>query len=139
MTSKLVPEIVVEKEYLESAGPTYMILFTYHYNPEAPEDVKNQGITIGPGEHILLRQSVPKTGKIRKLIINIPPGCADKVKFRLFVNQTQIFPASGWFGFENFTQVLDFLYPVREGDKLYLEVINRGSWPHFISIAVLIE
>jgi hypothetical protein len=123
----------------EGTKETYALLFTYHYNPEAPEDIRNQGVTLAPGDYVLLKIDVPKTGYIKKLIINIPPGCTNKVKFRLFLNQTQIFPASGWFGFENFTQALDFIYPVKEGDKLYLEAINRGTMEHFISITVLIE
>lgn len=118
---------------------TYALHFTYHYDDTAPEDTRNQGVTLAPGEYVLLKKDVPSKGTIKKILINIPVGAADVVKFRLFVNQTQLFPSAGWFGFEGFNGIVDIYFPVNEGDKIYMEAINRGSNEHTISVTLILE
>jgi len=121
------------------ASRTYVIHFKYHYNPSVSEDIRNQGVTLAPGNYVLLEEEVPEDGTITQIIINIPPGPADKVKFRIMAGNEQIFPSSGWFGFENFTAIIPFRYDVKAGSKIYLEAVNRGQNPHFISITLVIS
>jgi len=115
------------------------ISFNYHYDPEAPEDERNKGVTLAPGEEIVVTEEVSVTGKIYAILVHVPPGTAGLVKFRLLLDNQQIFPRSGYFSADSFDFVLNVSVPVRKGQKLTLHAINRGSKSHFLHVEVLAQ
>jgi len=118
---------------------TEAIAFKYHYDPNAPEDEKNKGVTLMAGEEVKVTETVNVTGKITAILIHVPPGPAGLLKFRIFLDNQQIFPRSGYFAADSFDHVLNFIMPVRKGQKLTLHAINRGSKAHFMHVEVIVQ
>lgn len=119
---------------------TYVIQFYYDPNPDDPEPIQSGGILVNPGQYIELEEISPTNGEIKSILVGIPPGPSYGLKFQLLLNDEQIFPRTGWFGFENYASVLDVHWPVKQGDRLRLRVVNETTQgPYFLNVTVFIE
>jgi len=114
-----------------------VITFKYHPDTQAPNEIRESGITIEAGKRKTLSEVVNVDGYIRAIAIYVPESARNLVGFRLFLENTQIFPSTGYFR-GAFNGFIPLYYEVSKDSKLYLEVFNLDSEDHFIQVSVVV-
>jgi hypothetical protein len=115
---------------------TEFINFTYSSDQTQPVEIQQSGVYLEPGEEVVLDYIIPENGLIFTIIVQIPSGVNGTTLFRLILNSRQIFPSQGYFTGNDTVLQIPLIVQVKAGDKLQLNVVNRGSNAHWISVQV---
>ncbi|WP_292319216.1 hypothetical protein [Caldisphaera sp.] len=115
---------------------TEFVNFVYSADQTQPVEIQQSGVYLEPGQEVVLDYNVPEDGLIFNIIIQIPSGVNGTTLFRLILNSKQIFPSQGYFTGNGTVLQIPVYINVKAGDKLQLDVINRGSNPHWVSVQV---
>jgi hypothetical protein len=115
---------------------TEFINFTYSSDQTQPVEIQQSGVYLEPGQEVVLDYNIPENGQIFAIIVQVPSGVNGTTLFRLILNSRQIFPSQGYFTGNGTVLQIPLIVQVKAGDKLQLNVVNRGSNAHWISVQV---
>jgi len=98
------------------------------------------GEEVKPSTHAVFEAYSEVTGKIKNITISFPPGCAGLVKVAVWKGMKQLVPDRGFLNLDNATPVFPFEEPIREGDRIWVDIYNYDALnKHTPQVLVIIE
>jgi len=96
--------------------------------------------TVESGKGVRLEEPSPVTGFISEVTMHFPDGCNGLVEMALFYKDRRIFPIKGYIKLNNATPTWTVYHPVRKGEPIWVEILNRDSLnPHTPSVTVVLR
>ena len=85
------------------------------------------GEEVPPATRVVYEAILDVTGKIKSITVSFPPGCASLVHVAVWKNMKQLVPDKGYLNLDDATPVFPFEEPVKEGDRIWVDVCNYDS------------